>query len=107
MYKPTPAGLCGNDDCGQMSAWYVMSALGIYPMNPVNGEYVFGSPIVDKAVIHLENGKKFTIIAKNNSKKNIYIQNATLNGNLLKNNLITYKNLLGGGKLVFKMSDKK
>jgi putative alpha-1,2-mannosidase len=62
---------------------------------------------VDKAVIHLENGKKFTIIAKNNSKKNIYIQNATLNGNLLKNNLITYKNLLGGGKLVFKMCDKK
>jgi predicted alpha-1,2-mannosidase len=107
MYKPTPAGLCGNDDCGQMSAWYVMSALGIYPINPVNGEFVFGSPIVDKAVIRLENGKKFTIVAKNNSKENIYIQDATLNGNLLKNNLITYKNLLDGGKLVFKMSDKK
>ena len=107
MYKPTPAGLCGNDDCGQMSAWYVMSALGIYPMNPVNGEYVFGSPVVDKAVIYLENGKKFTIIAKNNSKKNIYIQNATLNGNLLKNNFITYNDLLDGGKLVFKMGQQR
>jgi predicted alpha-1,2-mannosidase len=107
MYKPTPAGLCGNDDCGQMSAWYVMSALGIYPMNPVNGEYVFGSPVVDKAVIYLENGKKFTIIAKNNSKKNIYIQNAILNGNLLKNNFITYDDLLDGGKLVFKMGQQR
>ncbi len=107
MYKPTPDGLCGNDDCGQMSAWYVMSALGIYPMNPVNGEYVFGSPIVDKAVITLENGKTFTIITKNNSEKNIYIQNASLNKKLLKNNVITFKDLMNGGKLVFEMSDKK
>lgn len=105
MYKPTPAGLCGNDDCGQMSAWYVISALGIYPMNPVNGEYVFGSPIVDKAVIHLENGKKFIIKAKNNSEKNIYIQNVTLNRKFLKNNFITYKDLLNGGNLIFKMGE--
>lgn len=103
MYKPIPAGLCGNDDCGQMSAWYIMSALGIYPMNPVNGEYVFGSPIVDKAVIQLENGKKFTIVAKNNSYKNIYIQSVKLNGQLIDVKTITYNQLISGRKLEFKM----
>jgi predicted alpha-1,2-mannosidase len=103
MYKPTPAGLCGNDDCGQMSAWYVMSALGIYPMNPVNGEYVFGSPIVDKAIIQLENGKKFTIVAKNNSKENIYIQSVKLNGKPYNRKIVTHDAILAGGELVFEM----
>jgi len=107
MYKPTPAGLCGNDDCGQMSAWYVMSALGIYPMNPVNGEYVFGSPIVDKAVIRLENGKKFTIVAKNNSEENIYIQSVKLNGKLHNQKFVSYDAIMAGGELVFEMGDKK
>ena len=103
MYKPNPAGLCGNDDCGQMSAWYVMSALGIYPMNPMNGEFVFGSPIVDKAVIRLENGKKFTIITKNNSDKNIYIQSIFLNGKKMKSFTLNYNEIMQGGNLVFKM----
>ncbi len=107
MYKPTPAGLCGNDDCGQMSAWYVMSALGIYPMNPVNGEYVFGSPIVDKAEIQLENGKKFIIIVKNNSNQNKYIQSVTLNGKAVDGKAITYNQIIDGGKLIFEMGDKK
>jgi predicted alpha-1,2-mannosidase len=103
MYKPTPAGLCGNDDCGQMSAWYVFSALGFYPMNPVNGEYVFGSPIVDKAVIRLENGKKFTIVAKNNSKENLYIQSVKLNGKPQSQKFVSYEAILAGGELVFEM----
>lgn len=107
MYKPIPAGLCGNDDCGQMSAWYVMSALGIYPMNPVNGEYVFGSPIIDEAVIHLENGKTFTIVAKNNSVKNKYIQSVKLNGKRNNQQFVSHDAIMAGGKLVFEMSDKK
>jgi len=107
MYKPTPAGLCGNDDCGQMSAWYVMSALGIYPMNPVNGEYVFGSPIVHNAVIQLENGNKFIIEAKNNSEKNKYIQSVKINGKMVYGKAISFNQLMNGGKLEFRMSDKK
>jgi len=107
MYKPTPARLCGNDDCGQMSAWYVMSALGIYPMNPVNGEYVFGSPIVHNAVIQLENGNKFIIEAKNNSEKNKYIQSVKINGKMVYGKAISFNQLMNGGKLEFRMSDKK
>lgn len=106
MYKPTPAGLCGNDDCGQMSAWYVMSALGIYPENPVNGEYVFGSPVIDKAIIHLNNNKHFTITAKNNSAKNIYIRSVKLNGKRYKGISLNYNKIIQGGKLEFEMGNK-
>ena len=84
LYNNTPGGICGNDDCGQMSAWYVLSALGFYPVSPASGVYVLGSPLVDKATIHLDpkyqKGGKFTIIAENNSPTNVYIQSATLNG---------------------------
>lgn len=107
MYKPTPDGLCGNDDCGQMSAWYVFSALGFYPMNPVSGEYVFGSPMVDKAVIHLENGKKFTVIAENNSTENKYIQSVTLNGKSYDKKHILHSDIMSGGELKFIMGNKK
>ena len=107
MYKPTPTGLCGNDDCGQMSAWYVMSALGIYPMNPVSGEYVFGSPIVDKAVILLENGKKFTIVAKNNSAKNKYIRSVKINGRPFYDKALLNSQLMSGGELEFIMSAQR
>ncbi len=103
MYKPTVDGLCGNDDCGQMSAWYVFSSLGFYPMNPVNGEYVFGSPIIDKAIIKLENGKKFTIEVKNNSKENIYIQSVRLNGKPHSSFLIRHTDITQGGELIFVM----
>jgi putative alpha-1,2-mannosidase len=106
MYKPTPAGLCGNDDCGQMSAWYIFSAMGFYPMNAVSSEYVFGSPIIDKAVIKLENGKKFTIIANNNSTQNIYIQSITLNGKQHKNIYIRHKDIIDGGELIIEMGNK-
>ena len=80
-----------------------MSALGIYPMNPVNGEYVFGSPVIDKAEIRLENGKRFTIEAKNNSKQNIYVQSVTLNEKKYNQKFITYDVIMAGGKLVFEM----
>lgn len=105
MYKPTVDGLCGNDDCGQMSAWYVFSSLGFYPMNPANGEYVFGSPIVDKAVIKLDNGKKYTIIVKNNSPQNIYIQSVKLNGKSYSDFIIRHQDIMQGGELVFEMGE--
>lgn len=106
MYKPTVDGLCGNDDCGQMSAWYVMSALGIYPMNPVNGEYVFGSPLIDKAIVQFENGKKLIIDVKNNSKQNMYIQSVTFNGKKHQQKTLSHASLMQGGKLVFEMGSK-
>ena len=106
MYNDQPDGLCGNEDCGQMSAWYVFSAMGMYPVNPANGAYVFGSPLFDKAEINLPDGKKFTFISENNSKKNIYIQSLTLNGEPYTKSFITHKQILEGGQLVFIMGDE-
>lgn len=103
MYNDQPDGLCGNEDCGQMSAWYVFSAMGMYPVNPANGAYVFGSPLFDKAEINLPDGKKFTFISENNSKKNIYIQSLTLNGEPYTKSFITHKQILEGGNLVYTM----
>jgi predicted alpha-1,2-mannosidase len=106
MYRPVPGGLCGNDDCGQMSAWYVFSALGFYPMNPVSGQYMFGSPLADNAVIKLENGKQFRIEVRNNNAENIYIQRVSLNGKAYDLNYITHSDIMRGGKLVFEMGNK-
>ena len=103
MYTDQPDGLCGNEDCGQMSAWYVFSSLGFYPVNPANGAYVFGSPLFDKAEIQLPEGKTFKVVAENNSKENIYIQSATLNGQPYEKTFITHKDILNGGELVFVM----
>ena len=75
LYSNTPSGYSGNEDCGQMSAWYILSAMGIYPVNPANGVYCFGSPQLQKASIHLANNKVFTVRAKNQNKSNVYIQN--------------------------------
>jgi len=80
LYRAEPDGLSGNEDCGQMSAWYVMSAIGFYPVCPGSNHYAIGSPGVDKAVVHFENGKSLTIVARNNSKQNVYINSAKLNG---------------------------
>lgn len=104
MYQPIPAGLCGNDDCGQMSAWYVFSSLGFYPMNPVNGEYVFGSPMFNKAVIKLPNGKMMTIEAKNNPQKNIYIKKTFVNGKIYNDYKIHHSDMIKGLKLRFEMT---
>ena len=103
LYKNTPDGIDGNEDCGQMSAWYVMSAMGIYAVTPGMDYYVIGSPIFDKVTINLENGKKFEIIAKNNSGKNLYIQSASLNDQLYPKTYLKHSDIMNGGKLVFEM----
>ncbi len=103
LYNNTPDGICGNEDTGQMSAWYVFSALGFYPMNPVSGQYELGAPLFEKSVLHLPSNKKFTIRALNLSDKNIYVQKVLLNGKELKCSYVTYKELLEGGELVFEM----
>lgn len=106
QYKPQPDGLGGNDDCGQMSAWYLFTALGFYPVAPGSGQYSLGSPVVKTAVISLENGRKLSIEARNQSDKNVYVKNVTLNGRPIDRRYITFDEINAGGKLVFEMSDK-
>lgn len=106
MYFNKPYGLEGNEDCGQMSSWYAFSALGFYPVNPSNGVYVFGSPLFDEASIKLPGGKTFTIIAKNNSDQNIYIQSVQLNGKNYPYSYIRHQDLAKGGVLTFFMGNK-
>lgn len=106
MYHPTPGGLGGNDDCGQMSAWYIFSSLGFYPMAPGSDRYELGSPAIQSAVLHLQNGKTLTISTKNQSKKNVYVRSVTLNGIKLNQTYITHNDLMNGGTLVFEMSAK-
>ncbi|MFA9192730.1 GH92 family glycosyl hydrolase [Flavobacterium sp. FZUC8N2.13] len=103
QYKNQPNGHCGNEDCGQMSSWYVLSSLGFYPVNPAQGVYVFGSPIFHTATINLENNKTFIIQTEKNSKENIYIQFVVLNGKKIDRNYITHKEITQGGTLVFTM----
>jgi len=103
LYSDQPDGLSGNEDCGQMSAWYVFSALGMYPVNPAAGIYVFGSPIVDEATIAVPGGKSFTIIARNNSPENVYIQSVELNGRPSTRSYITHRDIVAGGELAFTM----
>ena len=103
QYDTTPEGLSGNEDCGQMSAWYVLSSIGIYPFNPASGEYQIGSPIFEKSTIKISENKSFTIIAKNASEENIYIQSATLNGKEFNRTTLTHNELINGGTLEFIM----
>lgn len=100
FYKDSPDGLIGNEDCGQMSAWYIFSAMGFYPVTPGSGRFLIGSPIFDEVIIILENGKKFKIVTKNNSDENIYIQNP--NGTD-RSPFITWDDIFKGGKIVFEM----
>ena len=106
FYKPLPDGLCGNDDCGQMSAWYMFTALGFYPVNPVAGEYVIGSPQLPGATIKLANGRTFTMVAENWSKENKYVKSVWLNDKEITDYKITYSQLMDGGVLKFEMTDK-
>ncbi|WP_299291264.1 GH92 family glycosyl hydrolase [uncultured Mucilaginibacter sp.] len=106
MYKPTPDGLGGNDDTGQMSAWYIFSSIGFYPVAPGSDLYSLGSPAVDGATIQLANNKTFAIETKNQSDKNVYVKEALLNGKKLDRNYITHQEIISGGKLVFVMSNK-
>ena len=106
MYQNNIDGLCGNDDCGQMSAWYIFSAMGFYPVCPASGQYVFGAPYLPENVLHLQNGNTLTIKAPNVSDKNCYIQSVTLNGKPLHCGYITYEQIMAGGELVFTMGSK-
>ncbi|MCE1198054.1 MAG: GH92 family glycosyl hydrolase [Marinilabiliales bacterium] len=106
LYSATPDGLCGNEDCGQMSAWYVFSALGFYPVNPVDGRYQIGSPQFDRAVLHLPNGKTFTLQTHDLSPASVYIKRMTLNGKPLTTSFVTYEDLQSGGVLECWMSDR-
>ncbi|TAJ15232.1 glycoside hydrolase family 92 protein [Marinilabiliaceae bacterium JC017] len=106
QYHPVPNGHCGNEDCGQMSSWFVFSSLGFYPVNPADGNYIIGTPLWKKATINLPNDKTFTISAKNITKKNIYIQSAKLNDKPLSKGLITHKQIMEGGTLEFEMGPR-
>jgi len=103
MYDDQPDGLSGNEDCGQMSAWYILSAMGFYQVCPGTPEYIIGSPIFDKVTINLENGKKFTVKANNVSDSSIYIQSSTLNGAPYTKSWFTHNDILNGSTLVFEM----
>ena len=104
-YHDQPAGLSGNEDCGQMSAWYILSSLGFYQVNPASGCFVFGSPLFDKASFTLPAGKRFTLSVNKTGITNIYIQSVRLNGKPYSRSFITYKEIMTGGKLEFVMGD--
>jgi len=104
LYNAGPKGFPGDEDQGAMSSWYVMSAMGLYSVCPGTDQYVLGSPVFNKTTISLENGKKFTIVAKNNSKTNVYIKSATLNGKPWNHNFINHTDVAAGGELVLEMS---
>ncbi|MFT3904029.1 MAG: GH92 family glycosyl hydrolase [Niabella sp.] len=106
QYKPAVDGLGGNDDCGQMSAWYIFTSLGFYPFAPGSEAYQLGSPSVKKAVLNLENGNTLTVEAKNQSAKNVYVEKVTFNGKTITDHAINHSDLVKGGSLVFYMSAK-
>ncbi len=103
LYTTEPDGLAGNDDCGQISAWYILSSMGFYPVAPGQTIYAIGSPLFPKATIHLENGKKFIIRANKVSAENIYIQTAKLNGKDYTKSFLKHEDIMNGGELVFEM----
>ena len=105
LYQNTPDGISGNEDCGQMSAWYVFSSMGFYPVTPGSNQYIIGTPLFPKATIHLESGKSFTIVAENISETNKYIASATLNGMDLNNSYLNHGDIVHGGSLIFKMTN--
>ena len=105
FYLNKPDGLCGNDDCGQMSAWYIFSAMGFYPFNPCGGEYVLGAPQLPEVTLRLPGGRKFAIMAKNLSEKNKYVKSVCLNGKKLDGFKITHEEIMAGGTLEFEMED--
>jgi predicted alpha-1,2-mannosidase len=106
FHNNTPDGMIGNDDCGQMSAWYILSTLGFYPVNPANGEFVLGAPQVKNATIHLKNNKKFTISTSNFSEDNSYSNTQKLNNKELNKPIINYSDIINGGTLIFQMTNQ-
>lgn len=106
LYTDKPDGLCGNEDVGQLSAWYIFSALGFYPVNPANGTYVFGSPVFNEATLNLADGREFHIIVRNNGPANMYIQRMTLNGQPYAKTYILHRTLAAGGELIIDMGSQ-
>jgi hypothetical protein len=104
LYSDRPDGLCGNEDCGQMSAWYIMSALGLYQVTPGTTQYVIGSPLFDRASIDVGGGKHFTVVAKNQADTNVYVASAKLNGAPLTRSYLTHAEIIAGGELELTMS---
>jgi len=104
LYQNLPDGISGNEDCGQMSAWYIFSSLGFYPVTPGSNQYIIGSPLFAKATINLENGKSFMIQAKNSSSENKYIKSVQLNGKNYEFSYLNHRDIINGGKLVFEMT---
>ncbi|WGD35467.1 GH92 family glycosyl hydrolase [Olleya sp. YS] len=106
LYSNTPDGISGNEDCGQMSAWYIFSSIGFYPVTPGSNQYIIGTPLFEKATFNLENGKQFTVSTENLNSKNIYIASAKLNGKPLNQSFIEHSDIMNGGTLSFKMTNK-
>ena len=106
LYHNTPDGLCGNEDCGQMSAWYVFSAMGFYPVNPVEGKYQLGAPLFDKITLSTGPEKKFVITANKESDRHIYVQEVYLNEKKLDRTWITHEEIMNGGELKFVLSTR-
>ena len=103
MYTDAVDGICGNEDCGQMSAWYVFSAMGFYPVNPADGRFIIGSPVLDKASVTLPGGKQFNVVAEGNTRSATNVSSLFLNGVILDRNYITYEEVMAGGELRFVM----
>jgi putative alpha-1,2-mannosidase len=103
MHRAEPDGMAGNEDCGQMSAWYLMSALGLYAVDPVSARYVFGSPLFDCAEVDVGSGRKLTIEARNNAPDNPYVQSVSWNGKPYSKTWISHAELVKGGRLVFEL----
>lgn len=106
LFDNTPYGICGNEDCGQMSAWYIFSSMGFYPVCPGTGEYVIGTPALEEAILNLDNGKSFKINVEGLSEKNYYIKEVSLNGNPLENSYINHADIVNGGEMTFVMGSK-
>ncbi|GJM63376.1 GH92 family glycosyl hydrolase [Persicobacter diffluens] len=106
FYKANPNGLIGNEDCGQMSSWFIFSALGFYPVDPVGGEYVFGSPLVEQASVQLPNGKAFSVKKTKTGEKNTFLQEIRLNGERMDRNALKHSELMAGGSIEYVMGDK-
>ena len=106
LYKNEPAGLCGNEDCGQMSAWYILNAMVFYQVCPGKPVYSIGRPLFNEATVHLKDGKSFKVIAHNNSRDNKYVQSIVLNGNKLETPFFTHQDIVDGGTLELTMGSE-
>ncbi|MCD8073205.1 MAG: glycoside hydrolase family 92 protein, partial [Alistipes sp.] len=106
LYTDQPEGLCGNEDVGQISSWYILSSLGFYQVEPAGGRFYFGSPIVDGATVDVGGGRKFNISTRNQGRENIYIEKITLDGKEYKQNHIDFKDIQAGGELVYHMTSR-